>query len=132
MTKSIKNSLTTIVSALLFIAGIHILLLSYLLPESYTDISLIYIYIFLLVVSVLGILGVLMVQKHNKEIMPQALLAYTVIKFLASLVFLLPDLLNQTDFTKPFVYQFFGIFFPLLLVESLVFMRILNNPSPEN
>jgi predicted membrane channel-forming protein YqfA (hemolysin III family) len=132
MTKSIKNSLTTIVSALLFIAGIHILLLSYVLPESYTDISLFYIYIFLLVVSVLGILGVLMVQKHNKEIMPQALLAYTVIKFLASLVFLLPDLLNQTDFTKPFVYQFFGIFFPLLLVESLVFMRILNNPSPEN
>jgi hypothetical protein len=86
----------------------------------------------LFVISVVGIWGVLMVQKLNKEQMPMALLAYTVIKFLASLVFLLPDLLNQTDFTRPFIYQFFAVFFPILLIESIVFMRIVNDPNTEN
>ena len=131
MIKQIKSAYVTIISALLFLGGIHILLLSYELPECYTDISLIYIYIFLLVTSLLGILGILKVRQHNKELLPQVLLAYTVIKFLASLVFLLPDLLDKTDFTKPYVYQFFAIFFPLLIIESVVFMGILNSPSEE-
>ncbi|WP_027421430.1 hypothetical protein [Crocinitomix catalasitica] len=131
MIKQIKSAYVTIISALLFLGGIHILLLSYVLPEYYTDISLIYIYIFLLVTSLLGILGILKVRQHNKELLPQVLLAYTVIKFLASLVFLLPDLLDKTDFTKPYVYQFFAIFFPLLIIESVVFMGILNSPSEE-
>jgi predicted membrane channel-forming protein YqfA (hemolysin III family) len=132
MIKKIKNPVLTLLATFVFLGGIHIMLLESILPKNYADFSLLYIYIFLFVISVVGIWGVLMVQKLNKEQMPMALLAYTVIKFLASLVFLLPDLLNQTDFTRPFIYQFFAVFFPILLIESIVFMRIVNDPNTEN
>ncbi len=132
MIKKIKNPFLTLLATFVFLGGIHIMLLESLLPKNYADFSLLYIYIFLFVVSVAGIWGVLMVQNVNKEQLPMALLAYTVIKFLASLVFLLPDLLEQTDYTRPFIYQFFAVFFPILLIESIVFMRIVNDPSAEN
>jgi hypothetical protein len=132
MINQIKGPAKNILASLIFIGGIHIMLLEYFLPDIYLDISLIYIYIFLAAFSLIGIWAILMVQKVNSELMPQALLSYTVIKFLGSLVFLLPSLLDKTDFTKPFIYQFFGIFFPILLIESVVFMRIVNKPNSEN
>lgn len=132
MIQKIKGPLITIVATLVFLGGIHIMLLESVLPKNYAHFSLVYCYIFLLAMSVFGIWGIFMVQKLNKEQMPMALLAYTVIKFLASILFLLPYLLNQTDFTRPYVYQFFGIFFPVLLVESMVFMKIVNPKKQEN
>lgn len=132
MIRKIKGPLKTILATLVFLGGIHIMLLEGVLPEDYADISLVYIYLFLLAVSILGVWGIFMVQKLNKEQMPMAILAYTVIKFLASILFLLPHLLNQTDFTRPFAYQFFAIFFPVLLVESIVFMKIVNSKDKEN
>lgn len=132
MKNVIKGPAKVVIGTLLFIGGVHAMLLEYFLPADYLDISLIYSYVFLGILSLLGIWAVLMVQKTHVEMMPQAILAYTVIKFLGSLVFLLPSLLNQTDFTRPFVYQFFGVFFPLLLVESIVFMKIVNKPNEKN
>lgn len=126
MMTEIKKSVLTLVAALIFFGGMHIMLLEYVLPESYADIKLIYIYIFFLILGSLSIAGVIAVKKHNKEQVLNALLAVTVLNFLASLAFLLPDLLNKTDYTIKFVYQFFGVFFPVLLVETLVFIRVVN------
>lgn len=132
MIKKIKNPVLTLLATFVFLGGIHIMLLDSVLPEQFASFRILYIYIFLFTVSVVGIWGIFIVQKLNKEQMPMALLAYTVIKFLASLVFLLPELLDQTDLTRPYIYQFFAIFFPVLLVESLVFMRIVNDSNKEN
>lgn len=127
MMTEIKKNVLTLIAALIFLGGLHIMLLEYVLPKSYADIKLIYIYIFFLIIGSLSIVGVAAVKKYNKEQLLNALLAVTVLNFFASLAFLLPDLLNKTDYTIKFVYQFFGIFFSVLIVETLVFIRLVNS-----
>ena len=56
---------------------------------------------------------------------------YTVIKMILSIIFLLPWLLYKDDSSKPMVYQFFLIFFPFLLIETVLLVRLLNLPLHE-
>lgn len=58
-------------------------------------------------------------------------IAYTVIKMVLSMAFLLPWLLNKDASSKPMVAQFFSIFFPFLLVETILLVRLLNTPLGE-
>lgn len=122
----LKNTLLTILVFFIFIGGLHMMLLEYVLPESYKRIDILYIYIFLLCLSEIGVLLLFLVSKNDETLIGKGFLTYTVIKILGSLVFLLPGLLNQDDFTKPFIYQFFGIFFPSLIIETLVILRLVN------
>lgn len=122
----LKNTLLTILVFFIFIGGLHMMLLEYVLPESYKRIDILYIYIFLLCLSEIGVLLLFLVSKNDETLIGKGFLTYTVIKILGSLVFLLPWLLNQDDFTKPFIYQFFGIFFPTLILETLVILRLVN------
>ena len=127
MMKEIKKAVFTFLATLIFLGGIHMLMLEFVLPSSYTSIKLIYIYLFFFILVTLSIAGIVLVKKHNSEQLSNALLAITIINFLSSLVFLLPDLLNKDDYTLKFVYKFFGIFFPVLFVETLLLIGIVNN-----
>ena len=122
--KQLKNALTSIVIFLIFLAGIHIMLLEYILPANYQQTQLIYIYVFLGLLSVLGIGSIFLIHKNDDSLIGKGFLVFAIIKILGSFVFLLPWLMNQDDFTRPFVYQFFAIFFPTLLVETMVILRV--------
>ena len=47
-----------------------------------------------------------------------------VIKVCASFTFLLPFLLDQDENTRPFIYQFFAVFFPVLIVETIIILQM--------
>ncbi|MGV6860556.1 MAG: hypothetical protein ACWA41_02230 [Putridiphycobacter sp.] len=129
--KALKSALSFILIFYIFLGGIHIMLLEYLLPEIYKQIQVSYIYLFLGTLSFLGIFLLHLVSKNDETLIGKGFLAFTVIKILGSLVFLSPWLLDQDEFTRPFVYQFFGVFFPTLLVETLTILKLVNAKSDE-
>lgn len=102
------------------------MLLEYVLPVVYNQINVIFIYVFLGVLSVLGIGAIFLIHKNDDSLIGKGFLAFAVIKILGSFVFLLPWLMNQDEFTRPFVYQFFAVFFPTLLVETMVILKVVS------
>ena len=102
------------------------MLLEYVLPKIYTQTAVIYIYVFLGLLSVLGIGAIFLIHKNDDTLIGKGFLAFAVIKILGSFVFLLPWLMDQDDFTRPLVYQFFAVFFPTLLVETMVILKVVS------
>ena len=123
--KQLKNSLSLLVIFLIFIGGIHIMLLEYILPKVYTQPQVLYIYIFLGLFSFIGISAIFLIHKNDDTLIGKGFLVLTVFKILSSFVFLYPWLENQDEFTKPFVFQFFAIFFPILLFETLIILKVI-------
>ena len=124
--KQLKNSLSLLVIFLIFLGGVHIMLLEYILPEIYTQFEIFYIYIFLGLFSILGISTIFLIHKNDDSLIGKGFLVLTVFKILGSFVFLYPWLADQDESTKPFVFQFFAIFFPILLFETLIILRVIN------
>jgi len=124
--KALKNALSTLIIFFIFIGGIHLLLLEYILPETYKQFQLIYIYIFFLVLSIIGISLLFLVSKNDETLIGKGFLVYSVIKILSSAIFLYPWIAEQDDLTRPIVYQFFAVFFPNLIVETLVVLSFVN------
>lgn len=102
------------------------MLLEYILPEIYTQFEIFYIYIFLGLFSILGISAIFLIHKNDDSLIGKGFLVLTVFKILGSFVFLYPWLADQDESTKPFVFQFFAIFFPILLFETLIILRVIN------
>ncbi len=128
---NLKNALNTLIIFFIFIAGIHLMFLEYVLPDTYKQIQVIYIYIFLGVISILGVSLLFVVSKKDETLIGKGYLSYSVIKILSSAVFLLPWLLNKDELTRPFVYQFFGVFFPILIIETSIILKLINQKSTE-
>lgn len=124
--KQLKNSLSLLIIFLIFLGGIHIMLLEYVLPETYSQIKVLYIYLFLGIFSVFGISAIFLIHNNDDTLIGKGFLVFTVFKILGSFLFLFPWLSDQDDFTRPFVYQFFAIFFPTLLFETLVILKVIN------
>jgi len=129
--KQLKNSLSSLVIFLIFLAGIHIILLEYVLPKIYTQTEILYIYTFLGLFSFIGISAIFLIHKNDDTLIGKGFLVLTVFKILGSFVFLYPWLANQDDFTKPFVFQFFMVFFPILLFETLIILKVINTIEAE-
>lgn len=130
--KKLKQLLSLELFFMVFLAGIHFILLEYVLPAIYTQFKVIYIYLFLLSLSVLGTIAIFAIAKNDDTLIGKGFLAFTMIKIFGSLAFLLPFLMDQDDTTRPFVYQFFGVFFPSLLVETLVILKMTNHIDQES
>jgi hypothetical protein len=129
---ALKNALSLLITFFIFIGGVHLLLLEYILPESYKQFQLIYIYIFLFTLSFIGVFLLFLISKNDETLIGKGFLSYSVIKILGSALFLLPWILNQDEFTKPFIYQFFGVFFPVLIIETRIILNLVNSKSSEN
>lgn len=128
----LKQLLSIEFISFVFIAGIHLMLLEYLLPEIYTQTKLIYIYAFLLPLSILGTIGIFAISKNDDSLIGKGFLVFTMLKIFGSLTFLLPFILNQDESTRPFIYQFFGIFFPSLFIETIIILKMVNFIDNEN
>jgi len=122
--KQLKSSISFIIIFLIFLGGLHILMLEYLLPDVYKQFQVVFIYVFLGLLSVLGIGAIFLIHKNDDTLIGKGFLAFAVIKILGSFVFLMPWLMDQDEFTRPFVYQFFAVFFPTLLVETMVILKV--------
>ena len=92
-----------------------------------------WIFVFLIPLSFSGIFFIQKRYEKTKKItsIGKNYLFYTVLKMILSVVFLLPWLLNKDESSKPMVITFFIIFFPFLLVETWLLVRLLNNPFDE-
>ncbi len=130
--KKLKQLLSLELFFMVFLAGIHFMLLEYVLPPIYTQFKVVYIYLFLLSLSILGTIAIFAIAKNDDSLIGKGFLAFTMIKIFGSLAFLLPFLMDQDDSTRPFVYQFFGVFFPSLLVETLVILKMTNHIDQES
>jgi len=124
--KQLKNALSLLIIFLIFLAGVHIMLLEYILPDIYTQVEILYIYLFLGIFSILGISAIFLIHNNDDTLIGKGFLVFTVFKILGSIVFLYPWLADQDDYTRPFVYQFFAIFFPTLLFETLIILKVIN------
>ena len=102
------------------------MLLEYVLPEIYTQFQVIFIYVFLGTFSLLGIGAIFLIHNNDDTLIGKWFLVFTVFKILGSFLFLFPWLADQDEFTRPFVYQFFAIFFPTLLFETLIILKVIN------
>ena len=102
------------------------MLLTYVLPDIYMQFQVLFIYLFLGLLSILGISSIFLIHKNDDSLIGKGFLVFTIIKILGSLMFLLPWLIDQDEYTRPFVYQFFAVFFPTLLIETLVILKVIS------
>ncbi|MFK8043927.1 MAG: hypothetical protein AB8B72_00425 [Crocinitomicaceae bacterium] len=112
---------------IIMLAAIHLFLLSTLLPDIYFTFNVIYIYLFFTCFSLLGIYGIFLIQKNDETLIGKGFLALIVIKLFASITFLLPFLLDQDESTRPFIYQFFAVFFPVLIIETFIILQMVKH-----
>ena len=110
----------------LFLLAMHLILLQFFLPETYRQSKFWAVYLFLIPMT-LGAIYIIVKEKNkNANSVGKNFFIYMVIKMLLILVFLSPWLVYQNEFSRPIVYQFFSIFFPLLFVETVVLVRLVN------
>lgn len=90
-------------------------------------------FVFLIPVTFLGLFFIQKRYQKTKKItsIGKNYLLYTTLKMISSFVFLLPWLLNKDETSKPMVINFFIVFFPFLLVETWLLVRLLNSPLDE-
>ena len=124
--KPLLNVIITLVVFFVITGGIHFLLLNFVFPLIYKNFQVLYIYVFLLILSITGISLLFLVKKNDQTLMGKGYLAYSVIKIMCSVVFLYPWISQHNDFTRPFIYQFFGVFFPSLIIETLIILKLVN------
>jgi len=120
------KSAKPILTVSLVLLAVHLILLQFVLPEIYKQSKFWVIYLFLIPMT-LGAIYIIVKEKNKKDSsVGKNFFIYMVIKVLLILVFLSPWLVYQNEFSRPIVYQFFSIFFPLLFVETVVFVRLVN------
>ena len=125
MKNHLKNLLKILLLFLIGLCGVHFLILEYVLPPVYFQFQIIYIYIFLGGFSLAGFAAIFAIQKSDDSLVSKGFLAFTVLKMVGALLFLVPWITNQDEFTRPFVYQFFAVFFPTLLIETWLILSLL-------
>ncbi len=125
MKNPIKNLFIVLCLFLVGLGGVHFLLANFVLPKEYAQFQVLYIYLFLGGASLAGMAAIFAIQKNDESLIGKGFLAFTILKMIGALLFLVPWLNNQDEFTRPFVYQFFAVFFPVLFVETYLIVRIL-------
>ena len=120
------KSAKPILTVSLVLLAVHLILLQFVLPETYKQSKFWVIYLFLIPMT-LGAIYIIVKEKNKKaSSVGKNFFIYMAIKMLLILLFLSPWLVYQNEFSRPMVYQFFSIFFPLLFVETVVFVRLVN------
>ncbi|MFK8039630.1 MAG: hypothetical protein AB8B74_15165 [Crocinitomicaceae bacterium] len=121
---TLKQFLLLEILFMVLLGGLHYLILINVLPPVYMGLKVFFIYVFLLILSLLGTWAIYAISRNDDSLLGKGFLVFTTIKILGSLVFLLPFILSKDESTKPFVYQFFAVFFPSLIVETMVILQL--------
>ncbi|NOQ73049.1 MAG: hypothetical protein GQ574_13655 [Crocinitomix sp.] len=128
MNKSfLRNQVLRLSVFIIIIAAIHYLLLSSKLPPSYAEAQPWKIYVIMIPLTALGLLFIIKRYQKNNQSMVNSYMFYNVVKMLAALFFLFPWLIYKDVSSRPMIIQFFAVFFPILLFETIFLVKILSN-----
>lgn len=111
------------------IAVAHSLLLIKSLPAIYYNAQPWLIYSLLIPLTFVGVLYIHWKYQKNQTSVVNSFMIFTTIKMVTCFLFLCPWLFNKTEYTKPFIFQFFIIFFIFLFLEIRVLVQMLSNSS---
>ena len=114
------------------IAGIHYFLLQNTLPPIYLKTSPWLIYLSILPVLVIGLYYIHSKHLKDNTSVVKTFMLYTTLKMLSSLAFLSDWMINKTELTLPFVYQYFAIFFIILFAEIVFLVKMLKLEPPKS
>ena len=114
------------------IAGIHYFLLQNTLPPIYLKTSPWLIYLSILPVLVIGLYYIHSKHLKDNTSVVKTFMLYTTLKMLSSLAFLSDWMINKTELTLPFVYQYFVIFFIILFAEIAFLVKMLKLEPPKS
>ncbi|MFT5861039.1 MAG: hypothetical protein ACI865_003157 [Flavobacteriaceae bacterium] len=124
----LKTALPIIaVSVALF--GVHLALITYKLPAIYGESQFWLIYVFMVPMT-LGALFIIVKKSKNSPVaVGKGFFIYMSVKMILIMLFLSPWLFFKDESTRPMVYQFFLVFFPLLFTETYVLIKLVNLPE---
>jgi hypothetical protein len=114
------------------IAGIHYFLLQNTLPPIYQKTSPWLIYLSIVPVLVIGLYYIHSKYLKDNTSVVKTFMLYTTLKMLSSLAFLSDWMINKTELTLPFVYQYFAIFFIILFAEIVFLEKMLKLEPPKS
>lgn len=124
-----KNNISSFLSRIVFFAvsltGIHYLIHK-ALPQTYQVDTFYEIHIFLFILTLLSHFGLMVILKKNVDFMGYGFIAASFIKMIICVLFLLPVILNQTESTNSYVFQFFFVYFGYLAFEVVILYKELN------
>ena len=105
---------------------IHSLLIFLTLPPVYFASKFWLIHLFLTPLTLVGIYFIQKKHAIDSKSVGKNFFIYMIAKMVLTLLFLSPWLMYKDEFSRPMVYQFFAIFFPLLFMETFVLIKLVN------
>ena len=106
------------------LAGVHYLVYK-VIPEQYQPGGIIEMHIFMLLITVVVHFTMLFLLRKKTEYMGYGFVGASFIKMIICVLFLLPELMNQTETTNSYIFQFFGLYFAYLTFEVIILVKIL-------
>lgn len=125
----LRNQLLFLTLFIALIAAAHLLLVFRTLPDLYQLTQPWFIYIFLFPVTVIGFVMINQRYLKDETSVVKSYMFYTTVKMIATLIFLSQWIFPKNDLTRPFLYQFFILFFVFLFLEIRVLVQMLNNST---
>ena len=126
MSKLTRNLFLQFTFFVVIIGALHFLLLEKVLPPIYAESGPWRIYAFLIPLEYLGLWLIYYRYQKSKTSAMNNFMFLLVVKMLGSIFFLAPWIFDKDQYTRPFTFQFFAIFFPLLLAEVVFLVKMLN------
>lgn len=131
MTKAFFRMIMPVIGLFVFLSILHITLAGTVLPEVYKQSKYWLLYVFMVPVTLTALLLIRRMYLKNPKSVGKGFFAYVIIKMILVIAFLSPWLFYKDEFTRPFVYQFLLIFFPILFLETLILVRLVNGKYEE-
>jgi len=131
----ISRALLPILFLLLFSSGLlgfHFFINYSLLNDPINQKAFFDIHLFLFFCSFIVILITLRIKKLNADWAGLSYLAFSVLKMFVCVLFLWPWIAEKTPASKLIVYHFFALFFPYLIIETVLTLRFVIGNSPSS
>jgi len=132
MTKTTVRLFIRLVLLTILFAAIHALLLVKVLPEIYLKAQPWLIYFFLVPVEVIGVWLIAKRFHAKKTSVMNNFMLLMMVKMLGAILFLYPWIFDKDEFTRPFIYQFFIVFFLFLIAEVTFIVKLLAQSDEKN
>ncbi len=129
MNNFFRNQLIRFSILVIIVAIGHFLLIRNVLPEIYGQSQPWRIYLLLAPITMLGLWFVYAQFEKDETSVVKSFMLMTVVKMIGSMIFLSPWLILQDEFTRPIVYQFFALYFPILFAEVAFLVKMLGLPT---
>ena len=107
-----------------FLSGIHFLVFK-ILPDSQKPDGIIEMHVFLFLLTVFTHIALMFLLKKKTEYMGYGFIGASFIKMIICVLFLLPEIMNQTSTTYSYIFQFFGLYFAYLTFEVVLLAKAL-------